>query len=164
MDQATHEEGMESDGAALPLPPKLLLQRLKIEAFLKRHNVWVQVNGNQLRLRWPNHVAMISVAQTVADATDVQIEAVVGKVLRDEGLAEFVRARNEQINPIQIEVAADGVVRVVWLETFPNDVDPMRVGEALLAVKNAVTSVETVLTEDFFLTNPSGSLVSQEAS
>lgn len=151
------------DADALPLSPKLLLQRLKIEAQLKRTGAGMSVSRNQIRLRASNHIATISVEQTASGAIGVDIEAIGGEVLLDEGLAEFVSAKNQQINPIQIEVTADRVVRVKWHGEFTGDVEAAHVVEALFAVAAVVKSVQTAMTEDFFLTSPCRSLVSQEA-
>jgi hypothetical protein len=134
------------------LPPKLLLQRLKIETQLKRAGAGMSVSRNQIQLRASNHIATISVAPTTSGATSVDIEAVAGEVLLYDGLTEFIRARNEQIAPIRIEVAADRVVRVAWRGEYAGDVEAAGVVEALFAVAAVVESVQTALTEDFFLT------------
>jgi hypothetical protein len=163
MDQA-RPEGKEDGGeSAVTMSPSLLLQRLKIEAHLKRFGAQPHVNRNQIRLQARDHLAIITVSKTVEGVNHVQVEAVTEEILLDESLAEFVRARNEQIKPIQIEVTDNRVVRVVWRNAFPNDVEPARVVEALRAVAAVVELVQTTLREDFLLAEPGRSLVSQEA-
>lgn len=171
MDQAaqiqTNSSGNRTAAKAadsVALSPKLLLQRLKIEAQLKRTGAGMSVNRHQIQLRAANHIATISVTQASSEMTRVDIEAVAGEVLLYDGLTEFVHARNEQIAPIRIEVAADRVVRVAWHGEYAGDVEAARVVEALFAIAAVVESVQTALTEDFLLTGVTRSLVPQAAT
>jgi hypothetical protein len=152
------------DNTSVALSPRVLLQRLRIEALLKRHGLGMHVHQNTIGLTAPHHVAIITVSETAEGATHVLVEAVAGEVILHDGLAEFVRARNERIQPIQIEIAEGGTVRVVWRDCFPGDVEPARVVEALKTVAAEMDSLRTAATEDFLPPPPERASVSESTT
>lgn len=165
MKQAKAEKAGESaDNNAAAMSPRVLLQRLRIEALLKRHGVGMHVHQNGIGLTAPHHVAIITVSETAGGAARVEIEALPGENLLHDKLADFVRARNEQIKPIQIEFAEDGTVRVVWRDCFPGDVEPARVVEALKAVAAEMDSLRIAVTEDFLPAPPERASASESTT
>ena len=143
---------VENANTATPVmvPAPLLCQRLKIEALLLRLGAVPHVHRNQILLLSESCSAMITLTQTQQENTLVKVEASVGEILLVDGLTDFLRARNQQVAPIRLELD-DRVIRVTWQSEFADDVDPHKVVDALGAVVAVVDSIRTTLHEDFLL-------------
>lgn len=133
---------------------RLLLQRLKIEAAVRHHDLATWVSENQVMLKSQDHVAIITVSLTTLGEVIAQIRAILGQVMLIEEARAFAAQKNPSIQPNEISVDEEGTVSVLWKETFAKDVNPSVVLTALKGIGGTVESIRPVLEEEFYLKQP----------
>lgn len=143
-------EGAEADHPHT----RLLVQRLKIEAALRHHDFATWVSANQIMLKSPDHIAVITVSMAKGGNITVQIQASLGDVMLIQEARAFAAEKNQTIRPSEICVDDEGGVSILWSGDFTHEVDPSTVMARLNDISGAVQSIQPVLEEEFYLRHP----------
>lgn len=133
---------------------RLLVQRLKIEAALRHQDLATWVSANEIMLKCPDHIAIITVSLTRQGTLTAQIRATLGEVMLIGEARAFAAEKNPSIQPSEICVDDDGAVSILWSGDFTNEVDPSTVLARLKEISDAVESIQPVLKEEFYLKHP----------
>jgi hypothetical protein len=156
-----HDENNVVEGEPKPLPVRLLVERLRLEAALRQQEINIVPFENLVVAPFPGFKTAVVVEEANDGMVAVHIRSILGEVLMVDQARELLASRECQDGSQKVDLLDDAMLTVAWTKEFEGAVDTAAVLEAFMAQVRVAFDTQRVVSEECYFSGESAEIIKQ---